>query len=73
LKRKWLSFELDANYVANSALRFLNGQSEHDIKHIYQKIIRGEFVDLSVVHKTTIPLILKTAETQANFTVDSVF
>ena len=46
--RKWLSFEKNESYVANSAFRFLHeGYSEIELKKIYDSLINGESLDLS--------------------------
>ncbi len=42
LKRRWLSFDIDANYVAASSFRFANPKS--DIQKIYDEILEGKSV-----------------------------
>ena len=44
LNRRWLSFEIDPEYVAASAFRFSNGHTE--IKSIYEDILNGNSVAL---------------------------
>ena len=44
LNRKWLSFEIDPEYVAASAFRFSNGHAE--IKSIYDDILKGNSIGL---------------------------
>lgn len=47
--RKWLSFELNREYVAASAFRFLpKNISEKEMTTIYKAILEGQAVDLSV-------------------------
>jgi site-specific DNA-methyltransferase (cytosine-N4-specific) len=43
LKRRWISFEIDAEYVAASAFRFSNAHTE--IQSIFDDIKNGESVD----------------------------
>jgi site-specific DNA-methyltransferase (cytosine-N4-specific) len=48
-RRRWLSFELDPAYVAASCFRFLPPSLPDEAKiDIYQSVLRGEAVDLSV-------------------------
>lgn len=42
LRRKWISFELSQEYVANSVFRFVN--NEQEAKKYYDKIIEGKKV-----------------------------
>ena len=45
--RKWLSVELSREYVAASAFRFLTRDNTHtEMRELYERIARGEFVDL---------------------------
>ncbi len=47
-RRRWLSFELDARYVAASAFRFLPSSLTDDVKiEAYQRILAGDSVDLT--------------------------
>lgn len=46
LGRKWISFEQSKEYVANSVLRFCS--SEQEAKIHFERIINGEFVDISL-------------------------
>jgi site-specific DNA-methyltransferase (cytosine-N4-specific) len=47
-RRRWLSFEMDAGYVAASAFRFAPGSLQDDMKRsIYEGILAGNEVDLS--------------------------
>ena len=47
LNRKWLSFDLDAEYTAASAFRFLSKTtSEKQLHYIYHSIQAGETIDL---------------------------
>jgi site-specific DNA-methyltransferase (cytosine-N4-specific) len=47
-RRRWLAFELDRNYVAASAFRFLPGTLADDVKvEAYRKVLAGESVDLA--------------------------
>lgn len=45
LKRRWLAFDNEIEYVANSSLRFLKASSE-DMKLVYNKILQGENVSI---------------------------
>lgn len=45
LDRKWLSFELDKEYVASSIFRFIEDETEQETA--YLKIVNGESVDIS--------------------------
>ncbi|AXG71281.1 modification methylase PvuII [Kordia sp. SMS9] len=48
LNRKWLSFEMDRNYVANSIFRFLEKDySEKELRYIHDKILSKKPVDLT--------------------------
>lgn len=45
--RKWISFEMQPEYVAASAFRFLDkGVSDEDVLSIYNRIMNGETVSL---------------------------
>lgn len=47
LNRKWLSFDLDAEYTAASAFRFLSKTtSEKQLHYLYHSIQAGETIDL---------------------------
>lgn len=41
LERKWLAFEMDREYAALSAVRFLEGRSVAEVRRIYERIARG--------------------------------
>jgi len=46
--RRWLSFELDAQYIASSALRFLPKDISNDeLRNIYQSILNGQRQDIN--------------------------
>lgn len=47
LERKWLAYELSAEYLAASAFRFMDNANDVTLKSVYQQIARGELVDLS--------------------------
>ena len=48
--RKWLSYEMDRNYIAASVFRFLPEDASLDFMHDkYHEILKGECVDLSSV------------------------
>lgn len=50
--RNWLAFELDREYTAASALRFLEkGTSADDMRDIYNRILEGQQVDLTAYRK----------------------
>lgn len=50
--RRWLSFEMDREYLAASALRFLpEGTSEARSREIYDRLLAGEALDLAGEHK----------------------
>ena len=44
LGRRWISFELSKEYVANSSLRF--AQDKESAKKYYQQILQGDFIAL---------------------------
>ncbi|ELR71071.1 PvuII DNA methyltransferase [Fulvivirga imtechensis AK7] len=48
LNRRWISFDSDHNYLANSAFRFLNGINHDLIKEIHQKLLSGKHVGLDI-------------------------
>lgn len=51
LERRWLSFDLESQYVAASALRFLPKGVEDEVAiKIYQEILDGSMSDLRVVN-----------------------
>ncbi|MFD2610836.1 DNA methyltransferase [Paenibacillus gansuensis] len=45
LDRKWLSCDLDIDYVAASSFRFINNEIE--AKEVHEKILNNEYVNLS--------------------------
>jgi site-specific DNA-methyltransferase (cytosine-N4-specific) len=48
--RRWLAFELDPEYVATSALRFVpKDASEVDTRNAYEAVKRGEQVDMTLL------------------------
>lgn len=50
LKRKWLSFDLDREYVANSVFRFANNIDDVEkIKRIYSELQKAENFDLKKI------------------------
>ncbi|WP_367155519.1 site-specific DNA-methyltransferase [Methylomonas sp. HYX-M1] len=44
LERKWISFDLDINYVAASALRFTASKSDDEIRQIHSNILEKKMV-----------------------------
>jgi site-specific DNA-methyltransferase (cytosine-N4-specific) len=47
-RRRWLAFELDRNYVAASAFRFLPSSLADDVKvEAFRRVLAGESVDLA--------------------------
>ena len=46
LDRRWLSFDLDINYIAASVLRFIDSNKEDDIKYIHAAILNKKTIDL---------------------------
>jgi site-specific DNA-methyltransferase (cytosine-N4-specific) len=47
-RRRWLSFDISLQYVAASAFRFVErDMASHDLRKIYEAILRRETVDLS--------------------------
>jgi len=46
LERKWLSYDLEQQYVAASAFRFLDEPSEEETTEIFDRIMNGEAVSL---------------------------
>jgi DNA modification methylase len=47
LGRKWLSFDLNREYLAASAFRFLDDASEAECKSTFDRIMKGEMLKLS--------------------------
>lgn len=47
LGRKWLSFDLNREYLAASAFRFLDDASEAECKSAFDRIMKGEMLKLS--------------------------
>lgn len=47
LGRRWLSHELDQQYVAASAFRFLDKPAERDMQEVFEHIMAGEQVALT--------------------------
>ncbi len=48
-QRKWISIEKDPKYTASSAFRFIApGTSERDIRILYDRILLGDTVDMSI-------------------------
>jgi DNA modification methylase len=47
LERRWLSFDLSREYLAASAFRFLEDESEAESSAVFERIMRGEAVNLS--------------------------
>jgi DNA modification methylase len=43
LKRNWLAFEIDKEYVISSSLRFVENQDEIKIRQILDTMLRGDF------------------------------
>jgi len=55
--RRWISFEQSSEYMAASAFRFLpKGMKEEELKEIYQSILQGKSVDLSLYQDNELPL-----------------
>lgn len=50
LKRRWIAFDNDMSYVANSAFRFIEAKHE-GLEEIHNKIVAGESVDLTQYKK----------------------
>jgi site-specific DNA-methyltransferase (cytosine-N4-specific) len=46
LERKWLSYDLDQQYVAASAFRFLDNPTDVETQHVYDAIMSGEVLEL---------------------------
>lgn len=46
LKRNWLSFEIDNQYVAASSFRFLNNASQDVLQEQYDAILNGESIEI---------------------------
>ena len=44
LGRRWISYDLDAQYVAASAFRFLNEPTSEETNYVFDKIMNGEHV-----------------------------
>jgi DNA modification methylase len=51
-KRHWLAFELELEYLATSALRFMSKEARpSDMKQVYSAIMRGETLDLKALER----------------------
>lgn len=56
LGRKWMSFELDINYVATSAFRFLpKNLSEKILSNVHRSILGNKSVDIDALQETQLP------------------
>lgn len=53
--RRWLAFEERQEYVAASAFRFVNGQSNDELRQLHEQLSAGKYVDLSVSHVSQAP------------------
>jgi DNA modification methylase len=51
LGRQWMAFELDREYAALSILRFLSGRPVTDAGNLYERIVRGDTVDLAALEE----------------------
>ena len=51
LNRKWISFELEHNYLSQSILRFLEDSSENEIKETYQEICLNSTAEYKIKNR----------------------
>ncbi|MCL6442272.1 MAG: site-specific DNA-methyltransferase [Alicyclobacillus sp.] len=49
LERRWISIEIDHDFATLSAVRFMKGISDEDVRTLVSKMRRGENVNLSTV------------------------
>jgi len=64
LDRRWLSFDLDINYVAASVLRFMGSNHESDIKQVYEDILNKKTINLDSLNFSEKTLTKKTRKTK---------
>jgi site-specific DNA-methyltransferase (cytosine-N4-specific) len=49
LERQWLAFDIEHEYLAQSAFRFLEGLTEEEAKEVYGRLQADKRVDLEVI------------------------
>ncbi|MBX7261535.1 MAG: site-specific DNA-methyltransferase [Chitinophagales bacterium] len=57
LGRKWLAFEIERTYIANSVFRFINGSPETEIRSLYNTILDENTMEFDVSKYTLKKLI----------------
>lgn len=55
LDRRWLAYEMNSEYLAASAFRFMNDAPESELREVYRQILSGVNVDLAR-HTMRLPL-----------------
>lgn len=48
LKRYWIAFELERDYLATSVFRFLNGYDEEEVRNIYNQLLQEDVCNLYI-------------------------
>ncbi len=51
LERRWLAFELEQEYLAQSVFRFLENATEGEVREAYERLRSGNVVDVEVLEK----------------------
>ena len=47
-QRRWIAFEIDRQYVAGSALRFIESTSESEIKFAFDNLMNQKTIDVDI-------------------------
>lgn len=47
LGRRWISYDMDQQYVAASAFRFLDEPNEQAAQEVFERILEGEQIELA--------------------------
>jgi site-specific DNA-methyltransferase (cytosine-N4-specific) len=50
LRRKWLAFEIDCAYLASSSFRFVDDLRDHELQHLYNRLISGKGSTVQLAH-----------------------
>lgn len=61
LGRKWIAFEIDRDYLASSAFRFVDKADKKILRPLYEKLTSGDVID---THRIRKPVQLQLIETQ---------
>jgi site-specific DNA-methyltransferase (cytosine-N4-specific) len=57
LERQWLAFDVEYDYLAQSVFRFLEDQTEEDLKELYERLWADKTADLELIGKTQTSLL----------------